>query len=97
MKSTQCLISWTPLPRIQVKFPTATILSGELAIIGGMRAGGLDNSIHQLVDRKWVEISSMLSAKKWCLVVSQSPNKVIIVGGLGERFELDSIEECIVV
>ena len=87
-QSTQRLISWTPLPRLPVKFPTATILSGELAIIGGMRAGELDNSIHQLVDREWVEIDSMSSAKKWCLVVSQSPNKVIIVGGRGERFEL---------
>ena len=80
-QSIQRLISWTPLPRLPVKFPTAVILSEELVIIGGMRAGELDDSIHQLVDREWVKIGSMLSARKWCLAVSQSPNMVITVGG----------------
>ena len=42
-------------------------------------------------------MGSMSSARKWCLAVSQSPNMVITVGGRGERFELDSVKECIVI
>ena len=51
------------------------------------------NSIHQLVDGQWVEIGSMSRVRMWCLVVSPSPDKMMIVGGWGE----DSVEECIVV
>ena len=96
------LISWTPLPRLPVTFSTAATLYGQLIIIGGRQDGSSVNSIHQLVDGKWVKIGSMSSNRGHCLVVSPSPDRMMIVGGIrtGGLFSRDSIEtveECIVV
>ena len=105
------LISWTSLPRLPVTHSTAATLYEQLVIIGGVQDGSTVNSIHQLVDGKWVAIGSMSSGRSDCLVVSPSPDRMMIVGGyraglfsLGGRlgpspslFSLDSVEECIVV
>ena len=94
-QSMRHFISWTSLPRLRLPmtYSTAATLSGQLVIIGGSRGMSSVNSIHQLVDGQWVEIGSMSRGREWCLVVSPSPDKMIIVGGVGE----DSVEECIVV
>ena len=87
------LISWTSLPRLPVTFSPAATLSGQLVIIGGRQDGSTVKTIHQLLDRQWVKIGSM-SCDRWlCLVVSPSPDKMMIVGG----WEKDSVEECITV
>ena len=76
---------------------TAT-LYGQLVTVGGERGGSLVNSIHQLIDGQWVEIGSMSSGRSMCLVVTPSPDKMMIVGGYGAEFLLilDSVEECVV-
>ena len=86
------LISWTPLPRLPVLCSTAATLSGQLVIIGGRQGESQVNSrsIYQLVEGRWVEIGSMTSGREWCLSVSPSPDRVMIVGGLGAN---DSVEE----
>ena len=95
------LISWTSLPRLPVTRSTAATLYGQLVIFGGMQGRSTVNSIHQLVDGRWVEIGSMSSDRWICLVVSPSPDRMMIVGGIrtGGLFSpaLDSVEECIVV
>ena len=95
------LISWTSLPRLPVTYSTAATLYGQLVIIGGKQGRSTVNSIHQLVDGKWVEIGSMSSVRSECLVVSPSPDRMMIVGGyragLFSLLPLDSVEECIVV
>ena len=92
------LISWTSLPRLPVTQSTAATLYGQLVIIGGRQGGSPVNSIHQLVDGKWVAIGSMSSDRRECLVVSPSPDRMMIVGGYGTGLlPLDSVEECIVV
>ena len=88
------LISWTSLPRLPVTLSTAATLSGQLVIIGGRQYGPTVDSIHQLLDGQWVEIGSMSCGRVWCLVVSPSPDKMMIVGGVGAG---DSVEECYVV
>ena len=86
-------LSWKPLPPLPVTWSTAATLCGQLVVIGGRRQDGSSvNSIHQLVDRQWVEIGSMATGRWSCLVVSQSPYKIIIVGGSWS----DIVEECIV-
>ena len=92
LQSIPHLISWTPLPHLPVTSSTVATLYGELVIIGGMQAGSPVNSIHQLVNGQWVEIGSMSISRCKCLVVSPSPDRVLIVGGYGE----DSVEECVV-
>ena len=87
------LISWTPLPRLPVPGSTAATLSGQLVIIGGEQGIFTVKTIHQLLDGQWVKIGSMSCGRQWCLVVSPSPDKMMIVGGFGE----DSVEECITV
>ena len=46
-----------------------------------------------LMDGQWVKIGSMSSGRWKCLVVTPSPDKMMIVGGWGA---LDSVEECVV-
>ena len=88
------LISWTSLPRLPVTRSTAATLYEQLVIIGGMQDGLTVNSIHELVDGQWVKIGSMSSNRRMCLVVSPSPDRIMIVGsGIGAR---DSVEECVV-
>ena len=95
-------ISWSPLPRLPVTVSTVATLCGQLVIIGGKQGGSSVKSIHQLVDGQWVEIGSMFSDRRMCLVVSLSPDKMMIVGGLSEGVfgtttDLDSVEECVIV
>ena len=93
-QSIRHLISWTSLPRLPVTLSTAATLCGQLVIIGGSPRMSPVNSIHQLLDGQWVEIGSMSCVRWWCLVVSPSPDKMMIVGGVGAE---DSVEECIAV
>ena len=71
-----------------MKHSTAATLSGQLVIIGGQQYGSTVKTIHQLLDGQWVEIGSMSCSRWWCLVVSPSPDKMMIVGG-------NNVEECI--
>ena len=87
------ILTWTPLPQLPVKKSTAASLCGQLVTIGGERGGSPVSSIHQLIDGKWVEIGSISSGRSMCLVVTPSPDKMMIVGGYGAS---DSVEECIV-
>ena len=52
------------------------------------------NSIHQLVKGQWVKIGSMTRGRCWCLAVSPSPDRILIVGGVGAEF---SVEEYVAV
>ena len=87
------IFSWIPLPRQPVMRSTAATLCGQLVIVGGEQGGSQVNPIHQLLDGQWVKIGSMSSGRRRCLVVSPSPDKMMIVGGWGD----DSVEECVVV
>ena len=90
--------TWTPLPRLPVTHSTAATLCGQLMIIGGRRDGSAVNSIHQLVDGQWVNIGSMSSGRYRCLVASPSPDKMVVVGGVGASgYTLDSVEVCVAV
>ena len=86
-------LSWKPLPPLQVKRSAAATLCGQLVLIGGRQYGSTVNSIHQLVEGQWVKIGSMTSGREWCLAVSLSPDRILIVGGFGK----DSVEECVAV
>ena len=92
-------LSWKPLPHLPVEISTAATLCGQLVLIGGVQGGSAVNSTHQLVGGKWVKIGSMASGRGYCLVVSPSPDKIIIVGGRENPFQLwpiDDVEECFV-
>lgn len=93
-------ITWTPLPRLPVTASTAATLRGQLVAIGGTQS----KCLYQLVNGQWVNIGSMSSGKKLCLVVSPSPDEIMIVGGWrGGLMQglfggiLDKIEVCTVV
>ena len=91
-------LSWKPLPPLAVQYSTAATLCGQLVLIGGRRSGSPVNSIHQVVDGQWVEIGSMTSGRRECLVASPLPDKIIVVGGFGLFRTRDStVEECVVV
>ena len=89
-------LSWKPLPRLPVEWSTAATLCGQLVLIGGRLGGSPVNSIHQLVGGKWVKIGSMASGRYYCLIVSPSPDKIIIVGGWKNLQSIDDVEECFV-
>ena len=87
------ILSWTPLPQLPVSTSTAVTLSGQLVIVGGQRS---ESAIHQLIHGQWVEIGSLSTGRSGCLIVTLSPDKIMIVGG-DERRLLGSVEECVVV
>ena len=87
-------LSWKPLPPLPVEDSTAATLCGQLVLIGGRQCLPSVNSIHQLVEGQWVEIGSITSDRLQCLAVSLSPDRIMIVGGVGAR---DSVEECVAV
>ena len=87
-------LSWKPLPPLPVCDSTAATLCGQLVLIGGGPYWSPANSIHQLVEGQWVEIGSMTSGRYWCLAVSPSPDRILIVGGVGAKY---SVEECVAV
>ena len=90
-------LSWKPLPHLPVKQSTAATLCGQLVLIGGRQGLSAVNSIHQLVGGEWVKIGSMAGGRYYCLVVSPSPDKIIIVGGRDNPLEsIDDVEECFV-
>ena len=90
-------LSWKPLPHLPVKWSTAATLCGQLVLVGGRLGGSYINSIHQLVGGEWVEIGSMAGSRRNCLVVSPSPDKIIIVGGWKNPLQrIDEVEECFV-
>ena len=101
------IVKWTPLPQAPVKYLTAATLCGRLVIIGGLKQEDTVNVkkdtppvnfIRQLLNRQWVKIGSMSDGRNMCLVVSPSPDRMMIVGGVGgNRITLDSVEECVVV
>ena len=86
-------LSWKPLPPLPVDYSTAATLCGQLVLIGGWQGRSRVNSIHQLVEGQWVEIGSMTSGRYRCLAVSPSPDRILIVGGVGA---VDSVEECVI-
>ena len=87
------ILTWTPLPQLPVKWSTAATLCGQLVTVGGMRDLLPVNSIHLLIDGQWVKIGSISSGRSRCLVVTPSPDKMMIVGGYGAG---DCVEECVV-
>ena len=60
---------------------TAATLSEQLVI---RQYGSPAKTIHQLLNGQWVKIGSMSCRREWCLVVSPSPDKMMIVGGWRE-------------
>ena len=91
-------LSWKPLPHLPVGRSTVATLCGQLVLIGGRQGGSLVNSIHQLVGGEWVKIGSMAGGRYHCLVVSPSPDKIIIVGGRCRPYRTDAlntVEECV--
>ena len=89
---------WTPLPHLPLYDSTPAILAGQLVCVGGRqgesRGSQRDDSIHQLVDGQWVKIGSLSSARDCCLVVTPSPDRMLVVGGVTEYYapNLDTFE-----
>ena len=83
---------WKPLPDLPLHRGRSTpaILAGQLVCVGGRQRGGYasprDDSIHQLVDGQWEKIGTISSARKKCLVVTPSPDRMLVVGGFTDSF-----------
>ena len=91
------ILTWKRLPQLPVERSTVATLCGQLVTVSGERGGSHVNSIHQLLDGQWVKIGSMSSDRSYCLVVTPSPDKIMIVGGvIAGGLPLDSVEECVV-
>ena len=94
---------WKPLPDLPLHNSTPAILTGQLVCVGGRRGRGLgsprDDSVHQLVDGQWVKIGSLSSTREICLVVTPSPDRMLLVGGVTGLFTSlsDSVEMCEVI
>ena len=87
---------WKPLPDLPLHNSTPAILAGQLVCVGGRGGSGgrspRDDSIHQLVDRQWVKIGYLSIGRDDCLVVTPSPDKMLVVGGYPGFSHSDSVE-----
>ena len=88
---------WTPLPHLPLYNSTPAILAGQLVCVGCQPGVGRglrrDDSIQQRVDGQWVKIGSLSSAVHHCLVVTPSPDSMLVVGGLTEFYSnSDNVE-----
>ena len=93
VKSQYDIISlWVPLPLLPVDYSSVATLCKQLVIVGGRKYGSVVDSIHQLVDGQWEKIGSLSSVRYWCLVVSPSPDKLVVVGGKVAEY---SVEVCV--
>ena len=102
-------VMWTPLPQLPVQNSTVATLSGQLVVVGrhqhnqsiGIRRTQSTsdvNSIHQLLHEQWVEIGTTSTRAEKYLLITPSPNKMMIVSGDGTIFSSQiAIEECVVV
>ena len=91
---TSNILTWKALPPLPVIWSTIATLGGQLVIVGGQKSFLQVDSIYQLIDGEWVKIGSMSSGREGCLLVTTSPDKMVIVSGLGGG---DTVEECVVV
>ena len=73
---------------------TIATLSGELVVVGGRQSFLQVNSIYHLIEGEWVKIGSMSSGREACFLVTTSPDRMVIVSGIGGG---NSVEECVVV
>ena len=90
-------VIWTSLPRLPITDATAGTLSHQLLINGGLQGSSPVNSIYQLLDGRWVKIGSMSRGRALCLVVSQSPGRMMIVGGMKDSLNVqDIVEDCVI-
>ena len=87
---------WKPLPDLPQHYSTPALLAGQLVCVGGRRGGRWgsprDDSIHQLVDGQWEKITSLSSDRDRCLVVTPSPDRMLVVGGFTGISRSDSVE-----
>ena len=92
---------WKPLPDIPLHDSTPAIFAGQLVCVGGRRGGGYvsqrDDSIHQLVDGQWENIGTISSGRQLCLVVTPSPERMLVVGGYTFSSDSDSVEMYLVI
>ena len=85
--------TWISVPHPPGDGSTIATYGNQLVIIGGKQDWIPYNFIYRLKDGYWVKCGSLSCDRYWCLVVSPSPDVVIVVGGSGSDFtELDSVE-----
>ena len=77
--------TWTSLPHPPGDGSTIATYRNQLVIIGGKQDWMPYNFIYRLKDGHWVKCGSLSCDRYWCLVVSPSPDVIIVVGGNGER------------
>lgn len=84
---------WKPLPCLPVSDTAVATLRGQVVLIGGCKVGepAVCSIIHQLVEDHWAEVGSTLLPRRESLTVSPSPDKVIVLGGVGAG---NSVELC---
>ena len=86
---------WKPLPDLPLQHSTPAILAGQLVCVGGSGGGASspqDDFIHQLVDGQWVNIGTLSLARDRCLVVTPSPDRMLVVGGVNGYSSSDIVE-----
>ncbi|CAI8010936.1 hypothetical protein GBAR_LOCUS7129 [Geodia barretti] len=74
---------WSSLPKLPASGSTATVLRGELVVVGGLKSSSSSVScIHQLIDNQWVQLGTVSTGTE-CLIASTHCDQLVIVGGDG--------------
>ena len=70
--------TWSSLASLPASGSTAATLRDQLVVVGGSAV----SYIHQLINDHWVKIGTVSNGRE-CLIVSPSPDQLVIVGGEG--------------
>ena len=81
-KNTSLSLPWTQLPHLPLRYATPTSICGEFLKVGGQddRDEG-SSAIYQLWNNQFVEVGHLSVARRECLVVTPSSDKIVVVGG----------------
>ena len=78
-------LQWTQLPRLPLYDTTPVCMGGVFLIVGGKDRNKGSSAIYQLWNNQFVEIGHMSEARRECLVVILSPDKMMVVGGWDQK------------
>ena len=77
---------WETLPTLPVRLSSIATIAGELVIVGGDHQDSSAPFIYQLLNQQWVGVACSVRYPRWAtLLVSRSPDSLMIVGGFGRK------------
>lgn len=74
--------AWSALPSLPASGSTVATLRDQPIVVSGWNSSAAASFVHQLINNQWIRIGTVSNGSE-CLIVSPSPDQLVIVGGEG--------------